>query len=90
MPPKWVDFLYQDAIWFYAWKRDNRCSVYSSQNARGIKGKKLYMCFADFEKAFDRVTRKVMEWAMRKKVPEAMVKAVMRQHNGAKREVKVG
>ena len=26
----------QDAIWFYASTRDNRCSVYSSQNARGI------------------------------------------------------
>ena len=25
------------------------------------------MCFADMEKAVDRVPRKVMEWAMRKK-----------------------
>ena len=31
------------------------------------KKRKLYMCFADIEKAFDRVPRKVMEWAMRKK-----------------------
>ena len=31
------------------------------------KDKKLYMCFVDTEKAFDRVSRKVMEWAMRKK-----------------------
>ena len=30
------------------------------------KGKR-YMCFADIEKAFDRVLRKVLEWAMRKK-----------------------
>ena len=29
--------------------------------------KKLYMCCVDIEKAFDRVSRKVMEWAMRKK-----------------------
>ena len=29
--------------------------------------KKLYMSFVDIEKAFDRVPRKVMEWAMRKK-----------------------
>ena len=29
--------------------------------------KKLCMCFVDLEKAFDRVSRKVMEWALRKK-----------------------
>ena len=39
------------------------------------KGKKLYMCFVDLQKSFDRVPRKAMEWAMRKKkVPEVMVK----------------
>ena len=33
--------------------------------------KKLYMCFVDLEKAFDGVTRKVMEWALGKKsLPE--------------------
>ena len=37
-----------------------------------VKGKKLYMCtycmcFVDLEKAFERVPRKVMEWATRKK-----------------------
>ena len=31
------------------------------------KDKKLYMCFVDMEKAFDRVSRKVMELTMRKK-----------------------
>ena len=39
--------------------------------------KKLYMCFVDLEKASDRVPRKVMEWALRKKrLPEVLVKAV--------------
>jgi len=32
------------------------------------KKRKLFLCFVDMEKAFDRVPRKVMEWAIRKKV----------------------
>ena len=41
------------------------------------KEKKLYMCFVDLEKAFDRVPRKVMKWALREKsLPEVLVKAV--------------
>ena len=36
------------------------------------------MCFVDMEKAFDRVPRKVMEWAMRTKgLSEVIVRAVM-------------
>ena len=31
------------------------------------KGKKSCICFADLEKSFDRVPRKVFEWAMTKK-----------------------
>ena len=42
------------------------------------KKKKLYMCFVDSEKAFDRVPRKVMEWAIRKKeLAEVLVQAGM-------------
>ena len=36
-----------------------------------VKEKKLCMCFLDLKKAFDRLPRKVLEWAMRKKgIPE--------------------
>ena len=39
-----------------------------------LKKKMLYMCFVDLEKAFDRVTRKVMEFAMRNKgIPEILL-----------------
>ena len=31
------------------------------------KKKKLYMCFVNIEKAFDRVPRKMMEWAMKER-----------------------
>ena len=42
------------------------------------KQEKLYMCFVDVEKAFDRVPKKVVEWGMRKKgIPETLVTAVM-------------
>ena len=37
------------------------------QEEYGAKGKKLYMCFVDLEKAFDSVPRKVLEWTLRKK-----------------------
>ena len=33
-----------------------------------VKGKKLYFGFVDLEKAFDRVPREVISWAMRKPV----------------------
>ena len=43
------------------------------------------------EKAFDRMPRKVMEWATRKKgLSEVMVWAVMSLYNGAKTRVRVG
>ena len=55
------------------------------------KEKKLYMYFFDLEKAFYRVPRRVLEWAMRKRgIPEAMVRAVMSLYEGAKTRVRVG
>jgi len=49
------------------------------------------MCFVDLEKTFDRVPRKVMEWAMRKRgLPAALVRAMMSLYEGAKTIVRVG
>ena len=43
-----------------------------------VKGKKIYFGFVDLEKAFDRVPREVISWAMRKLgVEEWLVLAVM-------------
>ena len=53
--------------------------------------KKLYMCFVDLKKAFDRVPKKVMEWALRKKgLVEMLVQAVMSLYEGSKTKVRVG
>ena len=55
------------------------------------KGRKLYVCLVDIEKAFDRVPRKVIEWAMRKKdLLEVIVRAVMSLYCGGKTKVRVG
>ena len=49
------------------------------------KDKKLYMCFVNIEKAFDRVPRKVIEWAMKNKdLSEVVIRIVMSLYNGAK------
>ena len=54
-----------------------------------VKGKKLYFGFVDLEKAFDRVPREVISWAMRKLgVEEWLVSAVMSMYIGAKTVVR--
>ena len=55
------------------------------------KDKTMYICFVDLENAFNRVPRKVMKWAMRKKgLPEIQVKAVMSLYEGAETKDIVG
>ena len=55
------------------------------------KMKKLYLGFVDLEKAFDRVPREVVKWALRKEgVDEWLVKAVMYTYFEAKTAVRVG
>ena len=54
------------------------------------KEKKLYMCFADEEKAFDRIPRKVLKWAIRKKgIQEVLVRSVISLYEGAKTRARV-
>ena len=54
-----------------------------------VKGKKLYFGFVDLEKAFDRLPREVISWAMRKLgVEEWLVSAVMSMYTGAKTVVR--
>ena len=61
------------------------------QEEHRAKDKRMYMCFVDLEKAFDKVPRRVMKWAMRKKgLLEILVKAVMCLYEGAETKVRVG
>ena len=54
-----------------------------------VKGKKLYFGFVDLEKAFDRVPKEVISWAMRKLgVEEWLVSAVVSMYIGAKTVVR--
>ena len=54
------------------------------------KGKTLYMCLVDLEKAFYRQPMKALEWTMRKKIiAEVLVRSVMHLHEVAKTRVGV-
>ena len=53
--------------------------------------KRLYMAFVDLEKAFDRVPRKVIWWALRKLgVDEWIVRLVQEMYSNARSRVRVG
>ena len=55
------------------------------------KKKKLYLGFVDLEKAFDRVPREVVRWALRKRgVEEWLVRAVMMLYTGASTVARTG
>ena len=59
------------------------------QEEHHAKGKN-YVCFVDLVKVFDRVRRKVLEWAMRKiGIPEVLFISVMSMYEGAKTRVRV-
>jgi len=60
-------------------------TVIQMQEKFRVKGKKLYFGFVDLEKAFDRVPREVIRWAVCKLgVEEWLVSAVMSVYTGAK------
>ena len=53
--------------------------------------KRLYMAFVDLEKAFDRVPREVVWWALRKLgVDEWLVRLVQGMYSNARSRVRVG
>ena len=55
-----------------------------------MKKRPLYHIFVDMEKAFDRVPRKAIQWALRRQgVPEQLVKQVMLLYNEASSKVVV-
>ena len=61
------------------------------QEEHRAKDKQMYMCFVNLEKAFDRVPRRVMEWATGKKdLPEILVKAVMSLYEGSETKIRFG
>ena len=61
--------------------------IHEEYNSRG---KKLYICFVDLEKGFDRIVRKVLEWAMRKKrIQETCITLVKSLYEGANTRVRV-
>ena len=53
------------------------------------KQKDLHMIFVDLEKAYDRVPRYLIWWAMRKRaIPEGYVKVIQDMYRGTKTRVK--
>ena len=66
-------------------------SLALSQEKYLAANKRLYMAFVDLEKAFDRVPRKVIWWALRKLgVDEWIVRLVQGMYSNARSRVRVG
>ena len=70
---------------------DDLFIVRRMQEEHREKNKKFHICFMDLEKAFDRVPRRVMQWAPRKKgLTEILAKPVISLYESSKMKVKVG
>ena len=65
-------------------KSDTMFILRQVQEKHQSKKKKLYYAFVDLEKAFDRVPREVVRWAMRKLgVDEWLIRTVMPLYTAA-------
>ena len=54
-----------------------------------LKKKKLFLCFVDVNKVFDRAPRNVFEWVMKKKgTPQVVVMSMTNLYDGAKSRVR--
>ena len=70
-----------------AWRQEK----FLSRKDLNDKNLTLFFAFVDLEKAFDRVPRKVLWWAMRKVgVEEWIVRLVQAMYNNARSQVRVG
>ena len=76
-----------DAIFIVRQLQEKYLNKFDSNN----KNITLYFAFVDLEKAFDRVPRKVLWWAMRTLgIPESIVRVVQAMYNNARSKVRVG
>ena len=71
--------------------RNNRCCLSGEGCKKSIVLKeKSCTRFMDLKKALDRVPRKMLEWALRKKgIPEVLARSMMSLYKGAKTRVRV-
>ena len=93
---------YIKAPYLWSFVRGNHCSPWArvkfsfTWRDKGapifqLAGKNLYFAFVDLEKAFDRVPRQVIWWAMRKLgVQEWLIRWVQSLYRGARSSVRIG
>jgi len=88
IPWVWIIKLLEHAMKLVVRVLENRIRQESHAKYRA-KGKKVYFGFMDLEKAFSRVPRKVMRWAMHKLgVDEWLLSAVMIMYADARTVVR--
>ena len=92
-PHQTVGVNRQFPVWLRPRQRHYRHNLFvrQLQEKNLAANKRLYMAFVDLEKAFDRVPRKVIWWALRKLgVEEWIVRQVQGMYANARSRVRVG